>query len=114
MSTYDVADFLILDEILISPDIQKQADHPFTLERAKRFFDYFARESFTIDGEVKSIIINSGRQNLPDNSFASGFLLSETISVLQTRGSFSDKIVGLIRMEYGGDLTSPRISVTKK
>jgi len=109
---YRVIDFLRRDEVLISPDIQDRPGYPFTLERARRFFDKFQSESFAFDGEVKSIIIFDGKENLPRHSFATGLLYPHTLDQLKRLGTVKQP-VGEIHFECGGTLSAPRIGVSR-
>jgi hypothetical protein len=109
---YAIKDFLISDNVLISPEIQNAPTYPFTMECARSFFEKFINESFTLNGQVGSMVIHSAKENLPNHSFASGFLFLETLDELERRGEFPDP-VGSIHMEYGGNTDSPFVDVKK-
>lgn len=101
-------DFLASDNILISPEIQNAPLFPFTIERARRFFAVFQDEGFDFAAEVKAIVINSGKENLPSHSFATGFLFSQSLDELEKLRGFP-KPVGSIHMECGGNTKKPVI-----
>ena len=111
MAVYNIISFLQSAEILINPDIQERVQYPFTMQWAKKFFDNFVNDSFHFDGFVGSIVIYDGKENLPRHSYASGFLFSQSIDEINNLGNFPDPI-GSIQFEYGGNTTTPYISVT--
>ena len=104
-------DLLFSNNVLISPEIQNARQYPFTLERARTFFDAFVNESFDLDRQISSIVIISGKENLPQHSFASGHLFAETLDELEHLSALPNP-VGNIHMEYGGNTTEPLIRVT--
>jgi hypothetical protein len=115
MTTYQVSSFLRTGEIYISPEIQNREHYPFTLQRAKQFFDCFREETFELNGVVRSLFIDEGKEALPAHSFAKGFLYSQKIDDLveharQSGGDLPDH-VGTILLEYGGTRESPYIHV---
>jgi len=111
MAIYNIINFLRSAEILINPDIQERSLYPFTMQCAKKFFDNFVNDSFDFDGYVGSIVIYDGKENLPRHSYAAGFLFSQRIDEINSLGIFPDPI-GSIQFEYGGNTTTPYISVT--
>jgi len=112
MASYRMYDFLLANEVLVSPDIQNRAQYPFTMQAAKRFFDNFIRETFDLDADVKSIVVYDGKENLPRHSYASAFLFSYSLDEMQEMDSFPDP-VGSMHMEIGGNTLSPVIRVTR-
>jgi tetratricopeptide (TPR) repeat protein len=111
--TYYIFDFLKVNEISISPDIQEREVFPFTMDCAQRLFDNFRDSSFEFDGMVKAIVIFDGKENLPRQSYAHGFLFSQTLDEIGAMSSLP-KPLGKIELEYGGSLTSPIVRVDKK
>ena len=111
---YTFGDFWRANEILVDPDIQRQAAFPFTMECAKRFFRNFAKERFAVQGDVKSICVNRGKEALPRHSFADALLLSRTLDEMaqlnDPAGERKYK-VGEIHFEFGGNAVAPYIVV---
>lgn len=118
MPTHHIADFLETADIYISPEIQQQPHYPFTMACAKRFFDEFRRSSFEFDRSVRAIFIFRGKEALPRNSFAEGWLFSKTVNELENyaarnNGNLPENI-GIIYMDCGAPLHRPYIKITGK
>jgi len=114
MPTYHIIDFLKNFEIRIEPNIQERELFPFTMQCAKRFFNNFTEESFTINEEVRSIIITDGKENLPRHSYVSGSLYSLTCEEIEGLDLDKRKPVGFINLEYGGNRTKPYVRIWEK
>lgn len=115
MSTYRIDTFLKTGEIYIDPDIQNRDRNPFTIQHAKTLFDCFREESFELNGVVRSLYIYDGREDLPRESYAKGFLYAERVDELEEyasnhNGDLPDH-VGNIRLECGGGPARPGVLV---
>jgi hypothetical protein len=115
MTIYRVGSFLRTGEIYITPEIQSREHHPFTMQRAKKLFDWFREETFELNGVVHSLFIYEGKEALPEHSFAKGLLYSQKIDELmeyarQSGGDLPDH-VGTILLEYGAARENPCVRV---
>lgn len=110
--TYTIRDFVMESppQFMVMPDIQTRAHFPFTMDCAKRFFSPFMTLPFTFAGLITSIIIYDGKENLPDHSYAAGWLFQETLEEMAQAGKVPNHI-GSIHFEYGGTTTNPSIRV---
>jgi hypothetical protein len=110
--TYTLRDFVMESppQFMVMPDIQRRPQFPFTMDCAKRFFDPFLKRSFNFAGMVTSIIIYDGKENLPNHSYAAGWLFQETLEEMAQLGKLPEHI-GSIHFEYGGTTTDPSIRV---
>jgi hypothetical protein len=85
----------------------------FTEDAATRFFSHFTEHTFSFESEVKSIYIHLARERLPAHSYVEGFLHSRTIDEIKLRGAWPDPI-GDIRLECGGGLADPVVTVASR
>lgn len=110
--TYTIRDFVMESppQFMIMPDIQTRAQFPFTMGCAKRFFSYFMKQPFNFAGMITSIAIYDGKENLPNHSYAAGWLFQETLEEIGQLGKLPDPI-GSIEFEYGGTTTNPTMRV---
>lgn len=108
---YRMENFRRSKDIYIDSDIQDRAAYPFTMECAKRFFDCFERESFAFEGTVASIRIYDGKEALPRSSYAMGYLYSQTIDEILSRGDWPKHPAGKIHLEFGGTATASYLFV---
>jgi hypothetical protein len=106
---YRVIDFVSNDEIYIHENAQRAPRFPLTLNNAKRFFDYFAGESFEFDGVIKSIFIISGKYYPEGSSFAHGYLHSQSLNDLKYLPEHSEFATSILFEYRENDLL--RISV---
>jgi hypothetical protein len=110
--TYAIRDFVMESppQFMVIPDIQRRPQFPFTMDCAKRLFSPFMKQSFNFAGMIRSIVIYDGKENLPNHSYAAGWLFQETLEEMAQLGKLPDHI-GLIHFEYGGTSTVPSIRV---
>ena len=104
---YAVEDFRRKSDILISPALTDGGQC--TMNQAKRFFDKFRGGLFDFPGTVRSIIIQVLDEDLPNSSFAAGFLYPETLDEMYARNELFEP-VGAICFECGNALPTPRIT----
>ncbi len=110
--TYTVHDFMIESpsQFVVMPDIQQRPQHPFTIDCAERFFGYFAKQPFNFAGMIRSIVIYDAKENLPNHSYAAGWLFQESLEEIGQLGSLPNHL-GSIHFEFGGTTTTPTIRV---
>jgi hypothetical protein len=111
---YTFGDFWRRNEIFIDPEIQRQPHFPFTIECARRFFRNFAKERFAVQGDVKSIWVNGGKEALPRHSSADALLLSRTLDEMAQLNDAAPERkykIAEIHFEFGGNAAAPYISV---
>ena len=112
MAMYWFRDFVRGGQVIITPKIENLAFQPFTMAHAMRFFAEFERESFTFDGEVETILIYGGKENLPRHSFVNAWLYSQSVSELKGSAKLPQP-VGSLDMGCGGNDPLPFVSVKK-
>jgi hypothetical protein len=110
--TYALRDFFTESppQFLVMPDIQQRRQYPFTMDCARRFFGYFEKQPFNFAGMITSIVIYDGKENLPDHSYAAGWLFQESLEEIGQLGSLPNPI-GSIHFEFGGTTKTPTIRV---
>jgi hypothetical protein len=110
--TYTVRDFIMdsPSQFMVMPDIQQRAQYPFTMECAKRFFGPFMKQPFNFAGMITSMVIYDGKENLPNHSYAAGWLYRQTLEEIGQLGRLPDHI-GSIHFEFGGTTINPSIRV---
>ncbi len=110
--TYTLRDFITESppQFMVMPDIQQRRQFPFTMDCARRFFSHFARQPFNFASMITSIVIYDGKENLPNHSYADGWLFEETLEEIGRLGKLPDHI-GSIHFEFGGTTINPTIRV---
>lgn len=115
MATCRIDSFLKTGEIYIDPGIQNRDRNPFTMARAKNLFERFRDKMFELNGVASSLFISDGRENLPHESYAKGFLYEQKVDELETYAARHDgdlpDHVATIRLECGGFPIRPGILV---
>src|SRR5579863_7861236 len=110
--TYSLRDFVMASppQFMVMPDIQRRPQYPFTMDSARRFFSYFAKQPFNFAGVITSIVIYDGKENLPNHSYAAGWLYRESLEEIGQLGKLPDHL-GSIHFEYGGATVAPTMRV---
>ena len=110
--TYTLRDFITEapPQFMVMPDIQHRPQRPFTMDAARRFFGHFGEQPFNFAGMITSIVIYDGQEQLPNHSYAAGWLFQETLEEIGNLGRLPDQI-GSIHFEYGGTTVAPTIRV---
>jgi hypothetical protein len=111
-STYTIGDFIMLSppQFLVMPEIQQRVRFPFTVENAARFFEHFTKVPFKFEGVIQSVVIYDGRENLPNHSYAAGWLYEQSLEQLSQLED-SPEPIGSLYFEYGGTTTAAIIRV---
>jgi hypothetical protein len=68
----------LLGSFGISAMAQNAELYRFTHRSADPFFAFFIRETFVFDGNARYMFIHTGKDNLPQSSYAHGWLFTET------------------------------------
>ena len=112
ISTYTIGDFVMSSppQFLVMPDLQRRVRFPFTVDCAERFFGPFAKVPFKFEGVILSIVIYDGTENLPNHSYAAGWLYQQTLEQI-AQPEEPPEPVGSVYFEYGGATTTPSIRV---
>src|SRR5262249_7466258 len=90
--TYSIRDFITESppQFMVMPDIQQRAQFPFTMDCARRFFGHFMKQPFNFAGMIASIVIYDGKENLPNHSYAAGWLYRESLEEIGQLGRLPD------------------------
>jgi hypothetical protein len=122
---YSFGDLLDSGDIYVHPDIERRPEYPFTMKIARLFFPNFKDCRFGFEGEIRSVVIRSGkaippeglqpsglRQPWPRHSYAEGQLYAQNLDEISKRGLSAATQVGEIHFEYGGNARAAYIQVS--
>ena len=111
-STYRIGDFVMASppQLLVMAELQRRVRFPFTLDGAERFFAVFAKLPFQFAGMVQSVVIYEGRENLPNHSYAAGWLYEESLEQMAQMEQ-APEAAGSIYFEFDGTTGAASIRV---